>query len=212
MKNKILAYLSVAVTNMFIGSAYAVAPGFYMGLAAGPATNNGGTQQIQANNTGTTTPANPRSNQVGTQLFMGYDFNQYVGAEGGLDYFSTIRYKTAAGATTCSTASAQVRGFDVLGKGMLPIKMVNLYGKAGAAIMYFSKSADFNPTCAKTSNKIIYPPMFSVGASYDLSQNWVADVSWSRIMVGNIVSSIDFYALGISYHFVDKFCGQFLCD
>ncbi|OGT41277.1 MAG: hypothetical protein A3F42_07305 [Gammaproteobacteria bacterium RIFCSPHIGHO2_12_FULL_37_34] len=195
---------------------YAVAAGFYMGLAAGPATNSGGTQQLQVENSATTTPGNPRSNQFGTRIFMGYDFAQYIGVEGGLDYFSNVRYKTAAGTTTCSSATARVRDFDFLIKGMLPIKVIDVFGKAGVAITYLTTSGDLNPDlnkhCGPSTNQILYRPMISVGMSYDLSQNWVADVSWARIMVGNVVSSVDFYGVGISYHFVDRYCGQFLCD
>jgi len=31
-------------------------------------------------------------------------------------------------------------------------------------------------------------------------------------MAGGQVGNLTMYALGISYHFVDKYCGQFLCD
>ena len=59
MKN---GYLLIIVMSIFAlaAPAYAVAPGLYMGLAAGPATNNGGTQQLQVQGSPTTTPANPR--------------------------------------------------------------------------------------------------------------------------------------------------------
>ena len=40
----------------------------------------------------------------------------------------------------------------------------------------------------------------------------VVDVSFNRVMAGGIAKNVDFYALGLSYHFVDVYCGQFLCN
>ncbi|OGT38329.1 MAG: hypothetical protein A3F11_06530 [Gammaproteobacteria bacterium RIFCSPHIGHO2_12_FULL_37_14] len=213
-KIRILSPLLVVASLGFSLPTYAVAPGFYVGLAAGPATNSGGTEQLQLSNQTATTPGNPRSNQFGGRAFAGYDIGQYAGIEAGIDYISPIRYKTASGTVTCSSATLRVRDFDVLGKAQVPIKMIDVYGKAGLAVIYFTKSGDIDTSLGNcyTTNTLLYKPMVSIGASYDLSQNWVADASWSRIMVSNIVSSVDFYSLGISYHFVDKYCGQFLCD
>ncbi len=215
MKNKLALILATA-SSLYAFSAYAVAPGMYMGLAAGPATNSGGTQQLQVDGSPTPTAANPRSTQFGSRLYIGYDIGQYAGIEAGLDYFSTINYKTVDNVTTCSSANVQVRDIDFLAKGRMPIKMFDIYGKAGVAVTYINESGDLSPQldkhCGEASNLIKYRPMMSVGVSYDLSQNWVVDASWSRIQVGSAVSSIDFYALGFSYHFVDIYCGQFLCD
>ena len=90
--------------------------------------------------------------------------------------------------------------------------MIDIYAKAGAAILNYYKSADFYPNCEKSQTKLVYKPTITVGLGYDINQNWVTDVFWTRIMVGDIVKSIDFYGFGLSYHFVDVYCGQFLCD
>ncbi len=212
---KQLGLMVIAVGSSFIVSAYAVAPGLYMGLAAGPATANGSTQQLQVEGSPTTTPGNPKSSQFGSRIFVGYDINQYAGIESGIDYYSSIHYRTSD-VTTCSSASAQVRDIDFEGKAQLPVKMIDAYTKAGVAVTYITTSSDLNPVlsahCGTSENLIKYRPIVTFGMSYDLSQNWVVDVSWTRLFINDVISSIDFYALGFSYHFVDKYCGQFLCD
>lgn len=198
---------------------YAVAPGFYMGLSTGPATNGGGTEQVQAESNGsgvtTTTPATPSSSQWGTRVYIGNKFGKYASVEGGLDYVPGIEYNTK-NVQTCSGASVRVRAFDVMGKGEFGLGSFSAFGKAGAAIVYQSASGAFNPgdngTCGKSTYTNQIKPVFAAGVSYDLSQNWVADLSWTRLMTGGIPGNVDMFGLGISYHFVDVYCGQFLCN
>jgi opacity protein-like surface antigen len=144
--------------------------------------------------------------------------NQYAGTEGGLNYFSTVRYNTN-GVTACTGPSARVSDFDFVGKGNVSLGDFEVFGKAGVAISYLTTSGSFNAgnnpnstACGRTVRTTKFNPTISIGASYDLSQNWVADISWNRTIVGKPINSIDFYALGISYHFVNIYCGQFLCS
>ena len=162
-------------------------------------------------------PVTPNKNQFGTRIFVGYQVNQYIGVEGGYTYFSQIGYNNDVnGVETCSDPHVQVQTFDVLVKGIVPIGNLGLYAKAGPVVTYAKTSEALNPEPTGSCNDSTYEtnvrPEFGAGISYDLSQNWVVDVSWSRIMTGTIVNNIDYYALGITYHFVDKYCGQFLCD
>jgi hypothetical protein len=60
------------------------------------------------------------------------------------------------------------------------------------------------------ASKIV--PTFTIGAGYDFTQNWVMDFSAMTLLVGGNIKSVTMYALGLSYHFVDRYCGQFLCD
>lgn len=223
MRKRILKHLSLAIiTSGFVINAYAVDPGFYLGLMVGPASSTGGTQQAQIEDSADTTPVDPSSNPFGSRLFMGYKINQFAGVEGGLTYFSKITYDTKdPNVETCNSPEISVRDFDLVAKGMIPLRSFEIYGKAGLAIVYTTTSGSLNPgtgdpniptECGKSENAITYRPTVSAGVSYDLSQNWVADVSWNRIMVGDKVSNMDFFALGFSYHFVDIYCGQFLCD
>lgn len=217
MRQRIVKLISFGALSVISCNVFAVAPGFYMGMMLGPATNNGGTQQAQVNAT-TTTPATPKSTQFGTRIFMGNKIGNYFAFEGGLTYFSNVNYDTK-GVQTCSGTTARVRDFDFVGKGIFPVAHAfDIFGKAGAALVYQTTSGGLNPIssgttgqCGQTQYQNNIRPTVSVGASYDINQNWVADLSWNRIMVGGVLSSVDLYALGISYHFVDIYCGQFLC-
>lgn len=227
---------------------FAVAPGFYMGLMMGPASNGGGQQAVQVEPLPTetspianTSMANPQSNQFGSRFYLGYKFNTYASFEGGFTYFSGIGYSlkdntaVAIGGTT-----ARVRGLDIVGKLDYTIRdTVGVFGKAGVTALYTTTPGAMNITNWKSvrtkipqnppvapgnevySTQIInsgqstytskLSPTFAVGASYDLNQSWVLDATWTRYMVGGVLSTMDFYALGLSYHIVDTYCGQFLC-
>ncbi len=199
-----------------VSNAYATLPGFYMGLMLGPSKNNSSNAQVQALTTPpSTVEAKPATQQFGSRIYMGYKASQNFGAELGLAYFSGIKYDTGD-ANTCSTPNIRVRDFDFLGVASYPItRSFDVYGKAGAAMTYMTTSGCFNvdlgQECGKSTYTTQVKPAFSAGVSYDMSQNWVVDASWNRVMVPSPVNSMDMYALGISYHFVDMYCGQFLC-
>ena len=189
--------------------------GFYVGLMTGPATNTGGTVQAQMANSTNTTPVTPNTNQFGTRIFLGNKLSRYAGLEAGMAFFSTIHYDDN-GVDTCSSLSSRVRDIDVVARGSFPLKSIELVAKAGAAAVYTTTPGPFysppaGKTCGQSKNEIKFRPTMSIGLSYDLSPSWVLDTSWTRILVGGTISNVNFYGFGISYHFVDRYCGQFLC-
>lgn len=192
---------------------YAVAPGFYMGLMLGPASNTGSTTQAQKVGGGTTI-VTPSTKQFGTRVLLGYKLNQYAGYEFGLDYFTKIKYDSKD-VPTCNTPSATLKAFDFLAKGTVPMGSFDVFGKAGAGFMYDTTSGSLNPdstkSCGKSQRQTRVRPVLGIGASYDFTQNWVMDLSWTRYLVGGTIKNMDHYAVGVSYHFVDTYCGQFLC-
>lgn len=227
MRRRIKNIAFMTIMSGAIMNTYAVGPGFYFGLMGGPATNDGSTVQAQVpsppGSTMTlTTPATPKSNQFGSRLFIGYQLNKYAGFEGGLNYFTGIKYDTK-NVPTCSSAQARVRNLDGSVKGIMPFgNWFDVYGRAGVAVVYQATSGALNPggynpitgevECGKSTYLTKFRPTIALGASYALTQSWVIDAAWNRIMVGGIVKNVDFFGLGFSYHFVDRYCGQFLCD
>ncbi len=225
-KQSILAAAMAAVSL----NASAVAPGFYMGLMMGPTANNGSQQTIQVMPLPTSTSpqantgiANPKGSLFASRLYFGYKFNPYAGFEGGFTYISGINYTLKnASQTPAAGTTARVRGIDVVGKLDFTIKdTIGFFGKAGVAGLYTTTPGalnitNFNATTGRTSGANTYSskltPTFSVGASYDFDQNWQTDLTWMRLMPGGAIGNLDTYALGLSYHFVDKYCGQFLCN
>lgn len=168
-------------------------------------------------------PANPKSSQFGSSFYMGNQFSRYAAVEGGFTYYTSVNYDTK-NQQACSGVSARVRDIHVLGKGILPIgNSFDVHAKGGVAVVYSTTSGAFNPefgtdgvgnyiSCGKNTYNNKFSPMYGLGASYAINQSWVTDASWTRTQVGGVLNSVDLFALGLSYHFVDRYCGQFLCD
>ena len=249
--HKLLALTAISCVSC---SAYAIAPGLYIGLMAGPATNGGSTATVQVQPlpqgpSGTppgtianTSTANPKSTQFGSRLYLGYKFNQYAGFEGGFTYFSGISYILAnsqgcpANGGPCVAAggtTGRVRSIDILGKiDYSYSNTIGVFGKFGVAAVYTTTPGALNVTnwqqikTSKPNQPVTYriinsgsntyqtklAPVFAIGASYDLDQNWQMEMTATREFVGSSLGHMDLYSLGMSYHFVDKYCGQFLCD
>jgi hypothetical protein len=198
-----------------------------------PITNPGATSLFGATGVSKlpTTQANPKSTQFATRIFLGNQFNQFAGFELGGTFFSTIQYDTR-GVAIYGGADQRVRGLDLVMKGILPLATFSLYGKAGVAATYITTGPTFDPVfqpstystkapkynqnnakiVVQTTYKHKLSPTFSVGASYDINQSWLIEGSYNVVVVGNNIGKASFAALGISYHFTDKYCGQFLCD
>jgi hypothetical protein len=210
LKNICLLALFGALTS----SAYAVLPGFYMGAMFGPATNSASNTQAQTL-FHTLTPVTPKSTQYGTSIYAGYKVNQYAGSEFGFTYYSGINYDTK-NVPTCSGPNTRVRDLHALFKGSVPVGTgFEAFGKAGVALVYQTTGGALNPELSKDCGQSVVTnkaaPSFAIGVGYDLSQNWVLDGSLNRLLTGGAAGSMTWFALGISYHFVSTYCGQFLC-
>lgn len=213
MSKRILKNLTAAAL-CFGMNAYAVAPGFYFGLSTGPATNSGGTQYAQVMNDGLT-PVTPKSTQWGTRLLIGNKLNQIASIEFGLDYFTGVQYDTKD-VQTCSGTQVRIRGFDLVGKAEASFYTFDVYGKAGPSLIYQTLSGDLNPDFSMPCGKSVYTtkvrPTIAIGASYDMTQNWLFNVDYTRIMTNGPVGNADMFTIGFTYHFVNIYCGQFLCE
>jgi len=197
-----------------VANVYAVNAGFYLGGQAGVSNLHNVPRDVQGSTT-TIPQVRPKNTGIGARIFAGYQLNPYFGLEGGYTYYSPSQYKTSA-PVTCSTPTIKTQALDFVGKGIVPIQDFALFAKAGVAIASVSSSGSLNTSttmdsCGSNSRTTVFRPTVGLGASYDLTQNWVADISWSRIISGSNIRAADLIALGLSYHFTDKFCGQFLC-
>lgn len=197
-------------------TAYAVGDGVYLGGQIGYTDINSQEKDVQ---TGPITFVNtmPSSTGMGARILFGYNFNQYGAIESGYTYYAPATY-SAAGQDPCKDdPTVRENAVDIVGKGIWPVfGGFDVFGKAGVAMIWQSQSGRLNDqtvsTCdGSTSSSTYFKPTAAIGLSYDLDQSWVADLTYSRIFGGGGLDSMDFIGLGISYHFTDKFCGQFLC-
>ena len=215
MQRKIIKEsILIAGISSIAAGAYAVNPGMYLGIGFGPATNSAKDQIVRAASPpyppGTTTKAKPKSNQFGSELYAGYKMNKWAAWELGFNYFTNINYTSKLEAE--HNTSSRIRTINLLGKGYLPFwNSFDVFAKAGVAVSYLTFSGSLSST-GKNKYEIKYSPMYAIGASYDLNQSFVVDVSLNQIAVGNkVFGSVTFAAISLSYHIVEVYCGQFLC-
>ncbi len=206
---------TVIITSSFLTVVHAIGPGFYLGAQAGMTNTNNITQTVQ---TGVASPAtqsvSPSNTGVGERIYMGVGINKYAAAELGYTHYAPSTYKTSP-SEIVNTPAIRENGVDFTGKAMYPIQNFAIFGKLGAIMVSKSYSGSLQPISpteprlAATNN---FHPLVGLGADYAITQNWVAELSWTRALKGgNGFQNADFTSLGISYHFVDQFCGQFLC-
>lgn len=226
VQKKILSGIILATAAM---NAYAIAPGLYLGLMMGPGSNDGKEQPLQvqplptsSQPQATTAPANPKSTMFGSRVFIGYKFNEYGAFEGGFSYFSGITFVLKdPNLVPVAGKTMRVRSIDLVGKlDYSYSNIVGFFAKGGVAAVYTTTPGalnitNYNQKTGKNSGSNTYKtklsPTFSLGATYDLNQNWQTDISWTRLATGGAVNYVNLYAIGLSYHFVDVYCGQFLC-
>lgn len=204
--NKIVQGTMTLIVASLCQNAFAVTDGMYMGLDVGVAKIKYDTFTAGSPPATVTTSSSP----IGLRLHMGYQFNQYAGFESGYTYFSRQTFSTSTSISN-NTPSARLQSLDFLGKGIFSIQKFSVFGKLGGAAVYVTTSGSLQPPL---SNKFQLRPEGAIGASYDFTQNWVVDLTASRIFgknSGDSIPSINFISVGFSYHFVDDYCGQFLC-
>jgi opacity protein-like surface antigen len=216
------ALKSLAVAAMLLSACdtvYAVGEGMYLGIQGGTSKSDYSPQLVYGTSTVLGTPNN---NQPAARILFGYQMNPYpildAALEFGYTYFDAIDYDTESDVTS-SQPSIRQQAIDIVGKGILQSTLgVGIYGKAGLAVVYAKKSgsliveeSDGVSSNTSSSTTIRALPTFGAGISYDITQSVVVDISATRLLGSGGIKSIDFYALGFTYHFVEKRCGQFTC-
>lgn len=193
-------------------AAHAVAPGFYLGAQLGMTNLHNKPQTILIDTSNPSAPAvltSPSNTGLGARIFMGYKINLYSAIEVGITHYASSSYNAKAPNFANQDVNLEENGGDLVGIGMFPLPYgFGVFGKAGISGM-----AIHVPTSILDSgiSSGYARPIAGFGVSYDMSQNWVIDLSFSRVFASGQFQNADFLALGISWHLVDKMCGQFLC-
>lgn len=228
MNIKIRTLAIAAIALCASASVYAAAAGGYMGIGVGRSNLNNKNQVLETGGSPPQITVNASNTGAGVRFFGGANINNYAAIEMGFDHYASTTYGGVPSTLTTNTPSIHEYGFDLQGKGMYPIGSFSVFGKAGLAFVRSTSSGSLQTCSLSPGRSPSYPcsqttgvhnstqtnafrPVVSFGASYDLSQNWEADLSYMRILGGSGIQSITFTALSFSYHWVDVYCGQFLC-
>jgi opacity protein-like surface antigen len=222
MANKIRKVIASALICSSVATSYAAGPGMYFGLNLGYSNLNNNKRAVPAagssvitNPNGTTTPSpagtivSPNNTGIAGRLFVGGKITDYFGLEFGLAHYAGSSYKAPSG----DSGSIHTSAFDFEGIAMYPFGTTGftVFGKLGFAYLRAVQSRKLTSQGSSANNSGLHP-LLGVGVGYDLTQNWVLDFSLTRVISrSKALPSPNFASLGISYHFVDKYCGQFLC-
>lgn len=209
-KSKFLAIASVLLS--ISSASYAVNSGVYLGIQFGQTNIHNKKQSITLDSAGDTEVISPKNTGFGGRISFGYNFNQYAAWELGLTKYSSSTYKVPN--TSGGNPGIHETSVELLAKGIYPFGKsgFGIFGKAGIAAIYAGTSASIH--LESGSNKKSFTsahPAIGFGVSYDINQSWVADLSYNSVLGSGTIQRADFIALGISYHWVDLYCGQFLC-
>jgi opacity protein-like surface antigen len=158
------------------------------------------------------TDVTPTNTGIAARIFMGANVKTYFGFEFGVSYYTPSEYEVD---NLPDSNQPQIREYsaDILGKIMYPFGPFSVFAKGGVGIVYKNVSSTIDPSDDESSsgNDIFVSPAYGFGVSYDITPHWVVDFSFMRIQGTDELEDIDFAGIGISYHFVEEYCGQFLC-
>ncbi|BBM66234.1 membrane protein [Vibrio alfacsensis] len=124
-------------------------------------------------------------------MHLGYNFNEYVAAEYGVDYLGS--FKANFDKAGKNTVDGDLWAITLAPKFNLPVTdSFNLFAKAGAAYMMAGDEKDFVPTG-------------SLGAEYKVNYNLSLRAEYQRFenMSDNVISDMDanYFGLGFNYKF-----------
>lgn len=201
-------------------------PNVYVGLQAGYGDTNWSDTDV-AYNQNTQFGLKSKDGVFAGRIFTGYNFNQYLAVEGGYTYFGNTKTTLTVPATVASnnanilpltsgtvdgTITTKTYGLDLVGRINVPVTDgFGLYAKAGPGYLHSSLSGMGASTTSKNVDLV-----FGGGADYQIGQNLVADVSFTRFngnhnlsdfsklasgKSGGYQPNADLYAVGLAYKF-----------
>ncbi|MDX1900505.1 MAG: outer membrane beta-barrel protein [Gammaproteobacteria bacterium] len=202
--------LSLAALLLSLSTAtFAMENGAYLGIQVGNSNIH-----APATTTTTGTPTTASSTGVGERLYFGGQFNRYAAFEMGYTHYANATYNVTL--PSGNKPQQRVNVVDLTGKAIWPLaQQFSLFAKLGVGIARTTSSgsiaklnADGSP---KSTTQTSLRPKIGIGASYDLTSRWQAELTFDRMMSGGGIKNADLISLGISYHWTDEVCGQFLC-
>jgi hypothetical protein len=198
----------VVLTSLILGymaPAFAIGTGMYLGMDVGMSNTHNHRRTLP--NTNISTTAN--NTGVAGRFFLGGVGSKYFAAEFGITHYAESTYTFPNG----SSGSIHTNAFDFEAVPMYPFGESGFYvfGKVGFAYLRAVQSRTLYTTGQQSVNSGAHP-IIGLGAAYEMTSRWVADLSWTEVVShANQLPSASLFGLGISYHITDTYCGQFLC-
>lgn len=213
---KKIVSLSVAVCSLALATSavHAAKPGVYLGLGQGYSTLQT-PDSVDYNYSPTGAYDNDRNGRGG-QLFVGYNFNEFFGAELNLSGYAAAKNKATNVFGNTGEVKYELAALSLVAKGYFPVSNsgLSLYALGGLAQVasrlsfdeaYYSSGSHW--VGSETTKAI--RPKFGAGVSYTIPDtNWSAGLEWSRIQGKgdlqndiNAIPNADVIGLTIAYNF-----------
>jgi len=143
----------------------------------------------------------PWISKVGSRAFVGYTINDYTAVEIGYD---SLAHDDETGGLLQKKNHAYLSGFDVVGKGILPLNTYfSLFIKAGAAYIHqdILESIDNGATILYTSDTHQWLPIVSPGIDLHIMKHLILEGFYTRFFQHHEIHNIDMWGLGLSFTF-----------
>jgi hypothetical protein len=207
--------LSGLLVSTVLSSPFAVAaiPGVYVGGGVGYGIQRTPAKPLFVVSGPGSTNTVERGGLSG-RAFLGYNFQRYIGMEGGFGRYARSRYSASEGTTTSSIRYYAYEADGVL-KLYLPFGCtgLNVYGLGGVGV-YLGQVKLANDVIPSTtafsvghSNIKRARPIYGAGVSFDICR-FSANVEYTQLQrLGNFstnkapVPFSDLYTFNLSYHF-----------
>lgn len=209
MKKVTLAVAALALTASV--SSFAAITGTYAGLGLGSSRLD--TPDLNPNYSSYSYTQSRGG--LGARVFMGHNFNQYLGAEMALNNYAQSKYTITETGFGSAQAKYNMKALDLVAKAYLPVadSGFNFYALGGAALVSsqvkISEQDDvLNDLGTSTTTTRKIRPMVGVGASFDVNKQVTTSLEYSHIQgYGDVKTSnkaipnADMLSLNVSYNF-----------
>ena len=185
--------------------------GWYAGINAGRSDvkfKDGGLGAVFTDQN-LTTSSSIDKHDTAYSLDLGYQLNPYFALEGRYVDFGKFGFNSAVSAPAPDAIDGRFKahGFGVNAVGIVPLpEGFAVFGKAGVFRSKAELDANASATPVSGGTHSRTGGDFGVGASYDITRNFVAKVEWNRYLkVGDSGTTgradIDLVTAGITYRF-----------
>lgn len=187
--------LSIAILSIST-SAFAVLPGFNVGLQLGVGTTN-----YDANDFDGVVSAHIKKDGFAGRVYGGYQFNCNWGAELGYTLFTNTKFKNIN--ETNNDGKIRHQAVDLSIKGIYSFDNgLDLLGRLGAAYVWMQTNGLLEATGFRDRNFERFQPLFGLGVSYDLAPDFPIEFAYTRFQkVNGQISSNNLFTVGLSYYF-----------
>ena len=211
-----LSVAAIVSTLALANVAQAAMPGAYAGIGLGGSrldTPNEFLTLTDEGDLGVPTKKTKDIGGLGGRVFAGYNFNQYIGVEGGYAKYARSLYKLSVPSIFNESVEWNMSAVTVVAKGYLPLgeSRFNVYALGGAAEVFGETKATASGLGLSDQEKKSVSklrPTYGVGVSYDVNSHITTNLEFSRIQgQGNLKKSskatanADLVTLNVAYNF-----------